>query len=231
MLDRLRDLRFRGCNDIIIATQLGISLKTVCKYRKRIGLPGGKNRMKPGDKMKQVYTTGEIAKICHVAPRTVSKWFDSGKIPGGYRIPGSLDRRVPRAALAAFLQRHGMPFSDECDVLLVGLPVSVVMALREALPAARGFSVSDARNGFDAGLMAAEGVHTAILDVGRIGRGESIAIARSLSELGAKRLIAIIAEDETDLPGLLAAGFAVAYASPANVETLVTDVEEHTHEP
>ncbi|MFM7043497.1 MAG: response regulator, partial [Planctomycetaceae bacterium] len=26
----------------------------------------------------KVFTTGQVAKICKVAPRTVSKWFDSG---------------------------------------------------------------------------------------------------------------------------------------------------------
>ena len=33
-----------------------------------------------------IFTTGQVAKICHVAPRTVSKWFDSGQLRG-YRIP------------------------------------------------------------------------------------------------------------------------------------------------
>ena len=42
---------------------------------------------------KDVLTTGEVAKLCNVAPRTVSKWFDSGSLKG-YRIPGSRDRRM-----------------------------------------------------------------------------------------------------------------------------------------
>jgi excisionase family DNA binding protein len=48
--------------------------------------------------MKKVFTTGQVAKICKVAPRTVSKWFDSGRLRG-YRIPGSQDRRIPREQL------------------------------------------------------------------------------------------------------------------------------------
>src|SRR5512140_1444860 len=47
---------------------------------------------------KDVLTTGEVAKICNVAPRTVSKWFDSGSLKG-YKIPGSKDRRIPVAQL------------------------------------------------------------------------------------------------------------------------------------
>jgi len=40
-------------------------------------------------KGKNVLTTGDVAKICHVAPRTVSKWFDNGQLRG-YRIPGRI---------------------------------------------------------------------------------------------------------------------------------------------
>ena len=56
----------------------------------------------------KVFTTGQVAKICKVAPRTVSKWFDSGRLKG-YRIPGSQDRRIPREYLIKFLKEHGMP--------------------------------------------------------------------------------------------------------------------------
>ena len=59
----------------------------------------------------KVFTTGQVAKICKVAPRTVSKWFDSGRLKG-YRIPGSQDRRIPREFLIKFLKEHGMPLGD-----------------------------------------------------------------------------------------------------------------------
>lgn len=55
-----------------------------------------------------IYTTGEVSKICNVAPRTVSKWFDSGRLKG-YRIPGSMDRRIPEADLISFMKQHGLP--------------------------------------------------------------------------------------------------------------------------
>jgi len=57
--------------------------------------------------MRRVYTTGQIAKICQVAPRTVSKWIDLGKMKG-FRIPGSNDRRVPHERLVEFLSANGM---------------------------------------------------------------------------------------------------------------------------
>ena len=52
-------------------------------------------------------TTGAIAEIAGVAPRTVSKWIDAG-ILKGYRIPLSQDRRVEVAELRKFLSKHGM---------------------------------------------------------------------------------------------------------------------------
>ena len=61
--------------------------------------------------MKTIFTVGEVAEICKVAPRTVSKWFDSGRLRG-YRIPGSQDRRIPREHLIRFLKEHGMPLGE-----------------------------------------------------------------------------------------------------------------------
>src|ERR1700689_5786025 len=61
-------------------------------------------------KVKDVLTSGEVAKICNVAPRTVSKWFDSGALHG-YRIPGSKDRRIPLNQLIRFMKHHGMPLN------------------------------------------------------------------------------------------------------------------------
>lgn len=59
----------------------------------------------------KVFTTGQVATICGVAPRTVCMWFDRGLIRG-YRIPGSNDRRIPREHLVKFLKEYSMPLGD-----------------------------------------------------------------------------------------------------------------------
>ena len=59
-------------------------------------------------KLKDVFTTGQVARICNVAPRTVTKWFDSGQLKG-YRIPGSKDRRIPASELIRFMKAHEIP--------------------------------------------------------------------------------------------------------------------------
>jgi hypothetical protein len=54
-------------------------------------------------------TVGQAAKVCRVHPRTMKKWFDDGRLPGGYRRPVSQDRMIPRAVLARFLDEYGLP--------------------------------------------------------------------------------------------------------------------------
>src|SRR5262249_13340965 len=61
--------------------------------------------------VRDIFTTGQIAKICKVSPRTVTKWFDSGRLRG-HRTTGSQIRRVPRANLIQFLQEHGLPLGE-----------------------------------------------------------------------------------------------------------------------
>ena len=65
-------------------------------------------------KRKDVLTTGQVAQICNVAPRTVTKWFDSGQLKG-YRIPGSKDRRIPTTELIRFMKAHDIP-TDEIEM-------------------------------------------------------------------------------------------------------------------
>lgn len=104
--------------------------------------------------MKTVFTTGEAAKICHVASRTVVKWFDSGKLRG-YRIPGSQDRRIPREQLIRFLKENGMPLGplDRDGVvtaLIIGPDPSVRQALQQFVTNG-SFQLEYSANEFEAG--------------------------------------------------------------------------------
>lgn len=101
-----------------------------------------------------ILTTGQVAKICHVAPRTVSKWFDTGKLRG-YRIPGSRDRRIPRNQLLAFMRAHGMPFDAMMTASLRLLIVGKDDAdLRKQLEHLNRYEISFAANRFEAGMLA-----------------------------------------------------------------------------
>lgn len=61
-------------------------------------------------KSHDVFTTGQIAKICRTSARTVAKWFDSGLLKG-FVIPGGQDRRVPKESLAEFMAANKMPLA------------------------------------------------------------------------------------------------------------------------
>ncbi|MEM8874058.1 MAG: response regulator [Planctomycetota bacterium] len=104
-----------------------------------------------------VLTTGEVAKICNVAPRTVSKWFDSGQLTG-YRIPGSKDRRIPLNQLIRFMKQHGIPLNGlmtgATRVLIVDDEHDIVEVLEKILEDEAKFEVEVARSGFQAGVLA-----------------------------------------------------------------------------
>ena len=57
-----------------------------------------------------VFTTGQIATICGIAPRTVARKIDEGKLKS-FRLPGGVDRRVQRADLVEWMRAAGMPIS------------------------------------------------------------------------------------------------------------------------
>lgn len=104
---------------------------------------------------KDVLTTGEVAKICNVAARTVSKWIDSGRLEG-YRIPGSKDRRVPVANLMAFMKKHNIPFDGSMSgnprVLIVDADQETANTLREVLTTQTRFEVKTTDTAFSAGI-------------------------------------------------------------------------------
>ena len=153
--------------------------------------------------MKKVFTTGQVAKICKVAPRTVSKWFDSGRLRG-YRIPGSQDRRIPREHLIKFLKEHGMPLGELEEeglhkILIIGAEKLFIDRVQELLPEDDDFKYELANSGFEAGIQA-ESFHpdTIIIDLA-MGRSEALQIASNLRrnpQYEQTLIIALASEDE-----------------------------------
>src|SRR4051794_41217612 len=113
--------------------------------------------MSSTSKVKDVLTTGEVAKICSVAPRTVSKWFDSGALHG-YRIPGSKDRRIPLNQLIRFMKQHGMPLNGlmtgSTRVLIVDEEQDIVEGLEQILGGEAKYEVEIGKGGDAAGVAA-----------------------------------------------------------------------------
>src|SRR5690606_35414984 len=117
----------------------------------------GRDMQMSASKTKDVLTTGEVAKICNVAPRTVSKWFDSGALHGE-RIPGSKDRRIPLNQLLRFMKLHGMPLNNlltGCTrIMFVDDEQDIVEVLEKILEDEAKYEVEVAKGGFAAGITA-----------------------------------------------------------------------------
>src|SRR5436190_3462162 len=187
--------------------------------------------------MKKVFTTGQVAKICKVAPRTVSKWFDSGRLRG-YRIPGSQDRRIPREQLIRFLKEHGMPLGELEEegwhkILIIGAEKLFINRLQELLPEDEDYKYNVANSGFEAGMQA-ESFHpdSIVVDLA-MGRSEGLQIAQNLRRNPANEktlIIALASEDEAAPEQLTNHGFNEAFKKPFDVtllaERIRTLVEE-----
>ena len=177
--------------------------------------------------MKKVFTTGQVAKICKVAPRTVSKWFDSGRLKG-YRIPGSQDRRIPREQLIRFLKQHDMPLGELEEeewhkVLLIGTDKLFNDRIKELLPENDDFKFELANSGFEAGTLA-QSFHpdTIVIDLG-LGRSESIQITANLRKnesYTTTLIIGLAGEDEADPDKLKEYGFNDIFKQPFDAALL-----------
>ncbi len=182
---------------------------------------------------KDVLTTGEVARICNVAPRTVSKWFDTGKLRG-YRIPGSKDRRIPLQQLIRFMRAHGIPL-DGLDtgvtrILIVEADPDLAELLSSALAREAGYEIRTAATAFEAGV-AAENLrpHVVFMDIavpGLSGR-EILRRIRSLPEMAETRLVAVTGLlQEGDAAALQQDGFDAVLSKPFEIGQVVKVVED-----
>ncbi len=181
---------------------------------------------------KDVLTTGEVAKICNVASRTVSKWFDSGQLRG-YRIPGSKDRRIPVTSLVKFMKSHGIPMdglmSGSTRVLIVDDEEEVVETLQKILTEQTNYEVRTARSAFAAGIECERfRPHVMLLDI-HLADSEGREIIRVLQESDDHQVTKIIAMSSKLTDGQTAQlkhqGFDGALRKPFSVRQVIEAIE------
>lgn len=106
---------------------------------------------------KRIFTTGEAAEICKVSQQTIIRCFDSGRL-GGFRVPGSKFRRIPRAELIKFMRANDIP-TDVLEsiatrrVLIVDDDPAIGELLQDTLGRDQRWSLRVALTGYDAGLL------------------------------------------------------------------------------
>jgi excisionase family DNA binding protein len=182
---------------------------------------------------KDVLTTGEVARICKVAPRTVSKWFDSGQLRG-YRIPGSKDRRIPVNQLVRFMRAHGIPLNGLetglTRVLILDDQSDMADLLMRALTESASYDVRTAGNAFEAGAVAGEfDPHVMIIsgDLPGLNPRDLVRTIRSMPDLSHTRLVAVTAINQTGHEQVLrGAGFDAILHKPLDVSRAVGAIED-----
>lgn len=180
-----------------------------------------------------VLTTGQVAKICSVAPRTVSKWFDSGRLRG-YRIPGSKDRRIPVQQLVRFMRTHGIPLggldSGQTRVLIVDDDRDLLGLLKQALTQGDRYAVRTSTCGFEAGALAQQfRPHVILVDVtlSDIDTRKLCRYVHEQEDLQATKLIAASgAMTDVEMQALRADGFDGFLAKPFDIRQVVKAIEE-----
>ncbi len=186
-------------------------------------------------KGKNVLTTGDVARICNVAPRTVSKWFDTGQMKG-YRIPGSKDRRIPVAELIRFMKAHNMPAPTlpigNIRVLIVNSNEKAASALADTLRTKTDYEVQTTHSDFETGAIAQKFAPHVLLvnllaeDIDAAGLCKSI---RSNEDLQTIKIIALAGElNDSESAALLQKGFDGCISDSADVAEVIKKIEEAT---
>jgi len=187
-------------------------------------------------KGKNVLTTGDVAKICNVAPRTVSKWFDSGQLKG-YRIPGSKDRRIQVNELAGFMIAHNMPTTllpvGKIRVLVVDSNNDTASALADALQAKANYEVQTVRSNFETGVIAQKfAPHVLLVNLFAegINATDICKNIRASEDLQTIKILALAANQlsDTESIALLQKGFDGFVSNWADVSEVVRKIEEAT---
>jgi excisionase family DNA binding protein len=184
-------------------------------------------------KGKNVLTTGDVARICNVAPRTVSKWFDNGQLKG-YRIPGSKDRRIPVSELIRFMKINNMPSASlpvgKIRVLVVDSSSGSASSLADTLKSKADYEVQIARNNFETGIIAQKFAPHVLL-INLLAEGIDAAdICKSIhgsDELQTIKVVAYAKQfSDSESAALLQKGFDGCVSNPLNISNIVREIEE-----
>ena len=182
---------------------------------------------------KDVLTTGQVAQICNVAPRTVTKWFDSGQLCG-YRIPGSKDRRIPLNELIRFMKAHDIPTDaiekGKLRILIIDSRIEHARNFADLLGSRGSFDIRCAHNSFDAGLTALKFTPNIILvDLlsSEIDSGSLCRYVHACDELADCTLIALAGGlSSNEVRNLQNQGFDSVITDPTNLNAILSSIQQ-----
>jgi excisionase family DNA binding protein len=186
-------------------------------------------------KGKNVLTTGDVARICNVAPRTVSKWFDSGQLKG-YRIPGSKDRRIPVNELLRFMREHNMPADalpvGKIRVLIVDNKTEQASSLTDRLKTQGDYETQMVSSNFETGAVAQRfAPHIMLINLlaEGIDATDICKNIRSSEEMQTIKMFAMANHlSKSELAALIEKGFDGYISDTSDITEVIRKIEEAT---
>lgn len=184
-------------------------------------------------RMKAVFTTGEVAKICSISQQTVIRCFDSGRLVG-FRVPGSKFRRIPRNELVRFMKANGIPLDhleqSTTRVLVIDDDPDIVGLLVDLLERDGRFDVKAGHSGFEAGLLARDFLPDIMLldfKLPDIDGNVVCKTVRATPQLNHIKIIMISGVvDRDEINRLLAAGADAFIKKPFDVDQLMDTIDD-----
>jgi excisionase family DNA binding protein len=182
---------------------------------------------------KRIFTTGEAADVCKVSQQTIIRCFDSGRL-GGFRVPGSKFRRIPRADLIKFMRENDIPTEilegGPRRVLVVDDDPQIVEMFKDLLSKDATIDVRSASTGYEAGLLTESfRPHLIILDYMLPDINGNIVCQRlrEREEFKETRILFVSGVvDAKEIEQLKAAGADDFIRKPFDVSSLMTRVRE-----
>ncbi len=182
---------------------------------------------------KRIFTTGEAAAICKVSQQTIIRCFDSGRL-GGFRVPGSKFRRIPRPELIKFMKANDIPVEvldgGQRRVLVVDDDENILDMMRDILQREGRYEVRTCATGYDAGLLTESfRPHVILLDymLPDINGNVVCQRIRAREDLASTRIIFVSGVvDQSEIDTLKAAGADAFIRKPFDVDQLVRTLDE-----
>jgi len=185
---------------------------------------------------KRIFTTGEAAEICKVSQQTIIRCFDSGRL-GGFRVPGSKFRRIPRADLIKFMRENDIPTEPlegrtAKRVLVVDDDPQILEVFEDLVGKDARFELKTCGTGYDAGMLTESfRPHLIVLDfmLPDINGNVVCQRIRARCELAGTKIVfvsGVVSPDE--IQTLAKAGADDFIRKPFDIKQLMTRIEQLT---
>lgn len=179
---------------------------------------------------KRLYTTGEIAELCHVTINAVKKWIAAGKI-NAFRTPGG-HFRINSCEFMAFLDKYKLEIKEEAfperrRILVVDDEPGIVEFIKGALEMMeRNFLIETASDGYEALIKVGDfKPELLVLDI-KMPKIDGLEVCRRLKSDEATKHIKILvvtAYGQTEVASaILKCGADVCLSKPLNLKALQT---------